>query len=100
MFTWWFSDKESACSAGDMSLILGLGRSPGKGNDNLLQYSCWRIPWTEKPGGLQSMGSKESDMTYQLNLIINTGCAIRKTRVKISTHFLPDSVTLGHFLSY
>ena len=29
-------------------------------------HSCilaWRIPWTEEPGGLQSMGSKESDMT-------------------------------------
>ena len=24
---------------------------------------AWRIPWTEKPGGLQSMGSQESDMT-------------------------------------
>ena len=24
---------------------------------------AWRIPWTEEPGGLQSMGSKESDMT-------------------------------------
>ena len=24
---------------------------------------AWKIPWTEKPGGLQSMGSKESDMT-------------------------------------
>ena len=23
----------------------------------------WRIPWTEQPGGLQSMGSQESDMT-------------------------------------
>ena len=23
----------------------------------------WRIPWTEKPGGLQFMGHKESDMT-------------------------------------
>ena len=23
----------------------------------------WRIPWTEEPGGLQSMGHKESDMT-------------------------------------
>ena len=28
-----------------------------KGNDNPLQYSCWKIPWTEEPGGLQSMGS-------------------------------------------
>ena len=29
---------------------------------------AWRIPWKEKPGGLQSMGlKKESDMTEQLN---------------------------------
>ena len=27
---------------------------------------AWRIPWTEKPGGLQSMGRKESDMTEPL----------------------------------
>ena len=27
---------------------------------------AWRIPWTEEPGGLQSMGSQESDMTEQL----------------------------------
>ena len=27
----------------------------------------WRIPWTEEPGGLQSMGSQELDTTYQLN---------------------------------
>jgi len=24
---------------------------------------AWKIPWTEEPGGLQSMGHKESDMT-------------------------------------
>ena len=27
---------------------------------------AWRIPWTEEPGGLQSMGHKESDMTEVL----------------------------------
>ena len=27
----------------------------------------WRIPWTEEPGGLQSMGSQELDMTWRLN---------------------------------
>ena len=32
--------KESACNAGDQSLIPGLGRSPGKGNGYPLQYSC------------------------------------------------------------
>ena len=36
--------KESACNAGDPSLIPGLGRSPGKGDGNLLQYSCLENP--------------------------------------------------------
>ena len=27
---------------------------------------AWRIPWTEEPGGLQSLGLQESDMTDQL----------------------------------
>ena len=31
--------KESACNAGDLGLILGLGRSPAEGNGNLFQYS-------------------------------------------------------------
>ena len=38
--------------ARDVSLILGLGRSPGVGNgSNMLS---WKIPWKEEPGGLQS----------------------------------------------
>ena len=28
---------------------------------------AWRIPWTEEPGGLQSMGPQESDTTEQLS---------------------------------
>ena len=28
---------------------------------------AWKIPWTEEPGGLQSTGSQESEVTYQLN---------------------------------
>ena len=32
--------KESGCIAGDLDLIPGLGRSPGEGNGNPLQYSC------------------------------------------------------------
>ena len=31
--------KESACNAGDLGLVPGLGKSPGEGNDNPLQYS-------------------------------------------------------------
>ena len=54
----WLSGKEYACNAGDVNLIPGLRRSPGEGNGNLLQYSSWEVPWTEKPGRLQSMGSQ------------------------------------------
>ena len=36
--------KESACNAGDPGLIPGLGRSPGEGNGNPLQYSCLENP--------------------------------------------------------
>ena len=32
--------KESACNAGDLGWIPGLGKSPGKGNDYPLLYSC------------------------------------------------------------
>ena len=57
-----FLTPDSTCSAGDPGLIPGLGRSPGEGNGNPLQYSCLEnmdrgaqraSPW----------GHKESDVT-------------------------------------
>ena len=42
--------KESACNAGDLGLILGLGRSPGGGHGKSLQYSC-----LENPPGQRSL---------------------------------------------
>ena len=36
--------KESAYNAGDLGSIPGLGRSPGEGNGNSLQYSCLENP--------------------------------------------------------
>ena len=36
--------KESACSAADQGLIPGLGRSPGEGKGNSLQYPCLEDP--------------------------------------------------------
>ena len=36
--------KASACNAGDLGSILGLGRSPGEGNGNPLQYFCLENP--------------------------------------------------------
>ena len=40
----------------DVGLILGLGRSHGGGHATHCSILAWRIPWTEEPGGLQSMG--------------------------------------------
>ena len=36
--------KASACNRGDLGSIPGLGRSPGEGNGNPLQYSCLGNP--------------------------------------------------------
>ena len=40
--------KESACNVGDPGSISGLGRSPGEGNGNPLQYSCLENPMNER----------------------------------------------------
>ena len=58
--------KESTCSVGDLGLISGLGRSLEKEMATHSSILAWRIAWTEEPGGLQSMGCKESDMTERL----------------------------------
>ena len=50
--------KVSVYNARDLGSISGLGRSPREGNGNPPQYSAWKIPWTEKHGKLQSMGSQ------------------------------------------
>ena len=47
--------KNLPARAGDMGLILELGRLPGRGNGNPLQNFVWEIPWIEEPGGLYSM---------------------------------------------
>ena len=51
-------DEESACNAGDLGSIPGLGRYPGEGNGNPHQFSCLEIPWTEESDGLQFRGSQ------------------------------------------
>ena len=60
--------KNLPASTGDVGSILGLGRSPGEGNDNPCQYA-WETPRTEEPGGLQSMGVAELETTERLTLI-------------------------------
>ena len=60
--------KESACNAGDPGLIPGLGRSPGEGNGNPLQYSCPENPmdggaWQATVHGVTKSQTWLSDFT-------------------------------------
>ena len=62
--------KESSCNAGDLGSIRGLGRYPGEGNGNPLQYSCMensmdRGAWRATVYG----GHKESDMIEHIDSI-------------------------------
>ena len=47
--------KNLPANAGDTSLIPWSVRPPGEGNDNPLHGVAWETPWTEEPGGLQSV---------------------------------------------
>ena len=49
---WRLSGKESACSAGDMGLILGSEISLEKEVTTHSSILAWKIPWTEEPSGL------------------------------------------------
>ena len=57
-------DKKSTCNVGDLGLIPGLGRSPGGGHGNPLQYSCLENPPGQRSlSGFSPWGHKESDVT-------------------------------------
>ena len=60
---------ESARKAGDPGSTPGLGRSPGEGNGNPLQYSCLENPHGQRSlAGYSPWRRKQSDMTEQLTL--------------------------------
>ena len=55
--------KESACNEGDLGLMPGLGRSPGGGHGNPLQYYCLENPHGQRGlEGYSPWDDKESDM--------------------------------------
>ena len=61
--------KASACNAGDPGSIPGLGRSPGEGNGNSLQYSCLETPMDGEAQwatvhGVAKRQTRLSDVTF------------------------------------
>ena len=64
----------SACTAGDLGLIPGLGRSPGEGNGIPLQYSCLENPknrgaWWATVHGVAKSRTRLSDFTFTFKLL-------------------------------
>ena len=59
----------SSCNVGDLGSRRSLGREDPLEKEMATHSSilAWRIPWTEKLGGLPSTGRKELDMTERLN---------------------------------
>ena len=54
----WLSGKELTCNAGDVGSVPGLGNAPEKEMATHSSILTWEIPWTEEPGGLQTMESQ------------------------------------------
>ena len=101
-----------ASHAGDLGSIPGLGRSPGEGNGNPLQYSCLENPmdggaWLAIVHGVAKSRTRLSDFTITItnnqnlrkyiiyNSNKNTVSGINLTKYK--TFILKTNFIIGHF---
>ena len=68
--------KETACNAGDLCLIPGLGISSGEGNGSPLQYSCLKNPidrraWWPTVHGVAKSWDTTEQLTLSLSFILS-----------------------------
>ena len=76
--------KNPPANAGDMGSVLGLGRSPGGGNGNPLQYSCLGNPmdrgawWATVHGVTKELGTTERRYNNSNN-IVSISCCFMKS---------------------
>ena len=91
----------SAYNAGDLGSIPGLGRSPGEGNDNPLQYSCLENAMDGGAWRAIVHGVAESDRTEQLHFPFQS-LKLRSNNARIETQvsYTPSSLmfSLSHAL--
>ena len=89
--------KESACNAGDPGSNPGLGRSPGEGNGNPLQYSCLENPthrgaWRATVHGVAKSQTRQSDEYTQSDFTAESRLNGRGAALvpwKLKTQWLP-----------
>ena len=55
---WWLRRQSVCLQCRRPGFNRWSGRSPGEGNATHSSILAWKIPWTEEPGRLQSMGSQ------------------------------------------
>ena len=82
-------DKASPCNAGDPGSIPGLGRSPGEGNGNPLQYSCLENPmdrgaWRATVHRVAKSQTRLSDFTHSTHTIFAKEARIYNGKKTIS----------------
>ena len=85
--------KDLLTNARGMGSIPGLGTSPGEG---MATHSCilaWKIPWTEEPAGLQSMGLQRVGLNnnpsnVQSRAALQANAVVAQQRLLIGTGHL------------
>ena len=98
-----WDSKESACNAGDLGSIPGLGRSPGEGNGKLLQYSCLENSMVGGVlGGYNPWDHKQSDTTEWLIHTVKGFSVVNEAEVDIFLElpcFLYDPMNIRNLIS-
>ena len=84
--------KESVCDVGDLGSIPGSRRPLGEGNGNPLH--SWRIPWTEEPDRLQSMGSQRVGHNWATNTHTHTEWNERSQPFKVRVQSFPGRMDI------
>ena len=92
--------KESACNAGDIGdvgLIPGLGRAPGEGNGNPLQYSCLENPMDRGDwrATVQRVAKSQTWLSTQARCLLVQSTALERLGSVIVAYELSCSVACG-----
>ena len=90
--------KASACNAGDQSLIPGLGRSPGEGNGNPLQYPCLENPmdggaWWATVHGVTKCRTRLNNYTFTFIMLVKSGRSVPAHKL-YSSHWIKFHVKI------